>query len=204
MSRATRRATERERTGQHRTTRTLQESLADLVGSETDGTDGQPNTGRRMTHNPSVGGSSPPRPTPHHRRGRKTAGRRERTARDPRKTTRPLSCRREPPSPWTLTLAWTGWDLLPVPFFIRAGKALARTATELRILFRRPPRLAFVHQSARPEPNQLVLRLDPDPALRLVLQSKGVARGTSEPVHLDLRFAEELGSPPQGRLRDRR
>jgi glucose-6-phosphate 1-dehydrogenase len=64
-------------------------------------------------------------------------------------------------------------------------------------VFPRPPRLAFVHQSARPEPNQLVLRLDPDPALRLVLQFKGVARGTSEPVHLGLGFAEELGSPPE-------
>jgi glucose-6-phosphate 1-dehydrogenase len=84
-----------------------------------------------------------------------------------------------------------------VPFFVRAGKALARTVTELRVFFRRPPRLAFVPQPARPEPNQLVLRLDPDPGLRLVLQAKSAARGTSEPVHLDLEFAEELGTPPE-------
>jgi glucose-6-phosphate 1-dehydrogenase len=96
-----------------------------------------------------------------------------------------------------LRLDIDNWRWAGVPFFIRAGKGLALTATELRVVFRRPPRLAFVQQPGRPEPNQLVLRLDPDPALRLVLQSKGVAPGTTEPAHLDLRFAEEFGSPPE-------
>jgi glucose-6-phosphate 1-dehydrogenase len=96
-----------------------------------------------------------------------------------------------------LRLDIDNWRWAGVPFFIRAGKALAGTVTELRIVFRRPPRLAFVQQPGRPEPNQLILRLDPDPALQLVLQAKGVVRGTSAPVHLDLRFAEELGSPPE-------
>jgi hypothetical protein len=96
-----------------------------------------------------------------------------------------------------LRLDIDNWRWAGVPFFIRAGKALAGTVTELRIVFRRPPRLAFVQQPGRPKPNQLILRLDPDPALQLVLQAKGVVRGTSAPVHLDLRFAEELGSPPE-------
>lgn len=89
------------------------------------------------------------------------------------------------------------WRWAGVPFFIRAGKALACRATEVRVVFRRPPRLAFVPTPPRPEPNQVVLRVDPEPGLQVVLQSKAPERGMCQPVHLDLRFADELGTPPQ-------
>jgi glucose-6-phosphate 1-dehydrogenase len=95
-----------------------------------------------------------------------------------------------------LRLDVDNWRWHGVPFFIRAGKALACRATEVRVFFRRPPRLAFVPAPPRPEPNQLILRVDPDPGLRLVLQSKSPERVTSQPVHLDLQFADELGVPP--------
>jgi glucose-6-phosphate 1-dehydrogenase len=88
------------------------------------------------------------------------------------------------------------WRWAGVPFFIRTGKALACRATEVRVFFRRPPRLAFVPAPPRPEPNQVVLRVDPEPGLRVVLQSKAPEKGTCQPVHLDLRFADELGTPP--------
>ena len=89
------------------------------------------------------------------------------------------------------------WRWQGVPFFIRAGKALACKGTEMRVFFRRPPRLAFVPAPPRPEPNQFILRVDPEPGLRMVLQSKGPLTGTCQPVHLDLRFADEFGSPPE-------
>ena len=95
-----------------------------------------------------------------------------------------------------LRLDVDNWRWHGVPFFIRAGKALARRGTEVRVFFHRPPRLAFVPAPPRPEPNQLILRVDPEPGLRLVLQSKAPERVTSEPVHMDLRFADELGVPP--------
>jgi glucose-6-phosphate 1-dehydrogenase len=95
-----------------------------------------------------------------------------------------------------LRLDIDNWRWHGVPFFIRAGKALACRATEVRVFFRRPPRLAFVPAPPRPEPNQLILRVDPEPGLRLVLQSKSPERVTSQPVHLDLQFADELGVPP--------
>jgi glucose-6-phosphate 1-dehydrogenase len=95
-----------------------------------------------------------------------------------------------------LRLDVDNWRWHGVPFFIRAGKALACRATEVRVFFRRPPRLAFVPAPPRPEPNQLILRVDPEPGLRLVLQSKSPERVTSQPVHLDLQFADELGVPP--------
>jgi glucose-6-phosphate 1-dehydrogenase len=95
-----------------------------------------------------------------------------------------------------LRLDIDNWRWHGVPFFIRAGKALACRATEVRVFFRRPPRLAFVPAPPRPEPNQLILRIDPEPGLRLVLQSKSPERVTSQPVHMDVQFADELGVPP--------
>jgi glucose-6-phosphate 1-dehydrogenase len=86
---------------------------------------------------------------------------------------------------------WAG-----VPFFLRAGKALATRATEVRMIYRRPPRLAFVSEPRHTDPNQLVLRIDPDPGLRLVLLSKGAQGEGLRDVHLDLPFAAELGTPP--------
>jgi glucose-6-phosphate 1-dehydrogenase len=95
-----------------------------------------------------------------------------------------------------LRLEVDNWRWAGVPFFIRAGKALATRATEVRVIFKRPPRLAFLSEPRHTDPNQLVLRIDPDPGLRLVLLSKGPQGEASRDVHLDLPFAVELGKPP--------
>ncbi|HUY96901.1 MAG TPA: glucose-6-phosphate dehydrogenase [Verrucomicrobiae bacterium] len=95
-----------------------------------------------------------------------------------------------------LRLAVETWRWAGVPFFVRAGKALAARATEVRIIFKRPPRLAFLGELRHADPNQLVLRIDPDPGLRVVMLSKGAAGRASRDVHMDLPFAAELGKPP--------
>ena len=96
-----------------------------------------------------------------------------------------------------LRLGVDNWRWSGVPFFIRAGKAMAAKATEVRVIFKRTPRLAFLEEPLHPHPNQLVLRIDPDPALQLVLLSKGKDGTASRDVHLDLEFAAELGKPPE-------
>ncbi len=54
------------------------------------------------------------------------------------------------------------WRWSGVPWFIRTGKRLPVTQTELRVVFRHPPRLGFIeHGHRRPEPDQLVVSLDP-------------------------------------------
>ena len=96
-----------------------------------------------------------------------------------------------------LRLEIDNWRWTGVPFFIRAGKALAARATEVRMTFTRPPRLAFL---AEPRPlvaNQLVFRIDPEPALRLVVLSKDTQGRGSREVSLDMNFAAELGKPPE-------
>jgi glucose-6-phosphate 1-dehydrogenase len=101
-----------------------------------------------------------------------------------------------------LRLEIDNWRWADVPIFLRAGKALPHTVTEVRLLLRRTPRLAFLSRPAKADPNQIVLRIDPDPGLRLQLTA--LAEQSWRPVHLDTSFARELGEPaePYERLLD--
>ncbi len=96
-----------------------------------------------------------------------------------------------------LRLEVDNWRWAGVPFFVRAGKALAARATEVRVVFKRPPRLAFLDEPEHADPNQLVLRVDPDAGLRLSVRSKGPGGRASRDVHMDLPFAAELGKSPE-------
>jgi glucose-6-phosphate 1-dehydrogenase len=104
-----------------------------------------------------------------------------------------------------LQLEVDNWRWSGVPFYIRAGKELATRATEVRLVFRRPPVLRFVGKLSSCEPNQIVLRIDPDPGLRIVLASRGNGKRLYQPVSLDMTFAQELGpalEPYERLLRD--
>jgi glucose-6-phosphate 1-dehydrogenase len=92
-----------------------------------------------------------------------------------------------------LRLEIDNWRWAGVPVFIRAGKALAARVTEVRLVFRRPPELRFIGQQRRCDPNQVVLRIDPNPGLRSGLNSKGSEEHALQMVHLDMTFAQELG-----------
>jgi glucose-6-phosphate 1-dehydrogenase len=96
-----------------------------------------------------------------------------------------------------LKLAIENWRWSGVPFYIRAGKSLKAKATEVRVVFKRTPRLAFLEEPNHPHPNQLVLRVDPDPGLQIALLSKSKEGTACRDVHLDLAFAAELGKPPE-------
>jgi glucose-6-phosphate 1-dehydrogenase len=83
---------------------------------------------------------------------------------------------------------WAG-----VPIFLRAGKALTERVTEVRLFTHRVPSLAFLPERKRAEPNQIVLRIDPDPGLRLQLTAINGDRWRD--LHLDSSFAQDLGEP---------
>ena len=87
------------------------------------------------------------------------------------------------------------WRWSGVPFFIRAGKALPVRDTEIRVIFKRPPKLAF--SSNKPDPDELILRIDPRPGAALVIQVKEPAANTTRTVDLSLIFSEELGEAPE-------
>ena len=89
------------------------------------------------------------------------------------------------------------WRWSGVPFFIRAGKALPVTVTEVRVVFNTTPWLGFVPKDApRPEANQLVLRIGPKPGARLRLQAKDAERAALRSVQLDMEFASMGGEGP--------
>jgi len=95
-----------------------------------------------------------------------------------------------------LRIAIDNWRWSGVPFFIRAGKAMDTRVTEVRVIFKSPPRLTFAPQF-KPSTNEFVLRIDPNPGTDLIVQAKKPGAPTTRTVDLSLIFAEELGDPPE-------
>jgi glucose-6-phosphate 1-dehydrogenase len=96
-----------------------------------------------------------------------------------------------------LQLAVDNWRWSGVPFFIRTGKHLAVTQTELRLVFRKPPPLDYAgNGSRRPEPDQLVVKLDPSTGIRLLVNAQRSERVEPEQINLDMEFAEQGGEGP--------
>jgi glucose-6-phosphate 1-dehydrogenase len=93
-----------------------------------------------------------------------------------------------------LRLEIDNWRWSGVPFFVRTGKRLPVTQTELRIIFREPPRLQFrAWEQRRPEPGQLVVKLDPSTGIRLAVEAQRGDAMEPEQVHLDVDFTVEGG-----------
>ena len=89
------------------------------------------------------------------------------------------------------------WRWSGVPFFIRTGKHLPVLQTELRLVFKEPPRLGFrLEESDRPEPDQLVIKLDPSTGIRLLVDAQRGEARPPEQINLDMEFADEGGEGP--------
>ena len=95
-----------------------------------------------------------------------------------------------------LRLDIDNWRWSGVPFFIRTGKRLPVTQTEVRLVFKHPPRLGFAAFDRRPEPNQLVIKLDPSTGARIVLDAHRADARTAAPILFDVEFAEMGGEGP--------
>jgi glucose-6-phosphate 1-dehydrogenase len=87
------------------------------------------------------------------------------------------------------------WRWAGVPFFVRAGKALAVTALEAVVEFCSPPRLLFAtDEGHQPRPNYLVFRLGHDDGVTLGLQAKRPGEElVSHPVALDVSYERVFG-----------
>ena len=93
-----------------------------------------------------------------------------------------------------LRLEIDNWRWSGVPFFIRAGKRLPVTQTELRLVFNEPPRLGFGLWGDRiAQSDQVVLRMDPSTGLRIILDARRAASMRPESITLDMTFSEEGG-----------
>jgi glucose-6-phosphate 1-dehydrogenase len=88
------------------------------------------------------------------------------------------------------------WRWSGVPFFIRAGKNLPAKASEVNVVFKRPPRLG-IGSGKLPEPNQMTVRIEPKPGARIRLFAKKAGEEAFEPADLEVLFEKTPGEDPE-------
>jgi glucose-6-phosphate 1-dehydrogenase len=85
------------------------------------------------------------------------------------------------------------WRWAGVPFYLRAGKRLARHATEIAVQFRQPPLRLFQGTRAIP-PNLIVVRIQPDEGIALRFSAKRPGPATRvRDVNMDFRYSTSFG-----------
>jgi glucose-6-phosphate 1-dehydrogenase len=88
---------------------------------------------------------------------------------------------------------WAG-----VPFYLRTGKRLAERVTEIVVEFKKPPFTPFRETTVDSlEPNQLIIRIQPDEgiSLRFVTKVPGTLLELDE-VDMEFRYADYFGRTP--------
>ena len=91
------------------------------------------------------------------------------------------------------------WRWAGVPFYLRTGKRLRRKKSEVAIQFRQAP-LALFRQAAMtpPEPNQLVISIQPEETIKLKMAAKVPGPDlTASPVDLRFNYSDYFGVKPQ-------
>src|SRR5690349_5026065 len=93
-----------------------------------------------------------------------------------------------------LRLEIDNWRWAGVPIFMRTGKRLPVKQTELRLVFKQPPKIHFIEMGRRrPAPSQIVFKIDPSTGIRMILDAhRADERGAGE-IEFDVEFAAEGG-----------
>jgi glucose-6-phosphate 1-dehydrogenase len=87
------------------------------------------------------------------------------------------------------------WRWSGVPFYVRAGKRLARRVTEISIQFDKVPHTLFRAQDGGITPNVLAVRVQPDEGIALRFISKEPGQQTIlRDVAMDFRYGSAFGS----------
>jgi glucose-6-phosphate 1-dehydrogenase len=86
------------------------------------------------------------------------------------------------------------WRWAGVPFFVRTGKQMAVKQTEVRLVFRHPPKIHFIsYAHRRPQPSQIVFKIDPTTGIRMILDAHRADDPGPKEIQFDLEFAQEGG-----------
>jgi glucose-6-phosphate 1-dehydrogenase len=86
------------------------------------------------------------------------------------------------------------WRWSDVPIYVRVGKRLPKSATEISVHFKRAPMVLFNRDSTTLDQNVLVIRIQPDEGISLRMMAK--IPGTSlriEPVKMDFHYGTSFG-----------
>jgi len=98
-----------------------------------------------------------------------------------------------------LKLFIDNWRWAGVPFYLRGGKRLPKRATEIAIVFQRPPGILFSVQEKENNPNILVIRVQPNEGIALTINSKAPGPASPiQPVKMDFCYGAFFGlTPPE-------
>src|SRR6266700_388835 len=93
-----------------------------------------------------------------------------------------------------LRLLIDNWRWADVPIYVRVGKRLPKSGTEISVHFKKAPSVLFNKESQALDQNVLVIRIQPDEGISLRMQAK--MPGTSfriEPVKMDFHYGTSFG-----------
>ena len=119
--------------------------------------------------------------------GKSVAGYREEQNVDPKSATETYVA---------LRLHIDNWRWADVPIYMRVGKRLPKSGTEISIHFKKAPPVLFNKEAVTIDQNVLVVRIQPDEGISLRMQAK--IPGTSlriEPVKMDFHYGTSFGKP---------
>src|SRR6266550_1566624 len=86
------------------------------------------------------------------------------------------------------------WRWSEVPIYLRVGKRLPKSATEISVHFKKAPMVLFNRDTTEHDQNVLVIRIQPDEGISLRMMAK--IPGTSlriEPVKMDFHYGTSFG-----------
>ena len=89
-----------------------------------------------------------------------------------------------------LRLSIDNWRWAGVPFYVRAGKRLPKSVTEIRVQFKRPPHLTFGREAMQEvDPNAITLRIQPEEGISLKFGAKVPSAGLRiRSVNMDFQY----------------
>ena len=93
-----------------------------------------------------------------------------------------------------LRLNIDNWRWADVPIYMRVGKRLPKSGTEISVHFKKAPAVLFNKETVTLDENVLVVRIQPDEGISLRMQAK--IPGTSlriEPVKMDFHYGTSFG-----------
>lgn len=94
-----------------------------------------------------------------------------------------------------MELAIENWRWAGVPFYVRAGKRLAKRVTEISVHFRNVPHLLFQNENVRSiKPNILSFQIQPDEGISFKISSKPPGpKVRVQPVNMDFSYGTSFG-----------
>ena len=95
-----------------------------------------------------------------------------------------------------LRLYIDNWRWSGVPVYLRVGKRLPKSATEISVHFKHAPPVLFNKETTALDQNVLVIRIQPDEGISLRIQAK--MPGTTlriQPVKMDFHYGTSFGKP---------